>query len=180
MKIGSKGALPSSQDGQGASLDADTSAYVAITRLQSAYADTVTRRAWPELVPLFAPDAAVHVDTVTSPVRSFVGPVAFGEFVAGAIEGFDFFEFVILSSVIHVATPDTARGRLYMVEIRHHRDDPHWSNAFGVYHDLYAHVDDRWQFAERHYRSLARTSPFEQLPFPASFSVPLEDESWKP
>ena len=35
---------------------AETVDYVAIQRLQAAYADVVNRRAWPELADLFRPD----------------------------------------------------------------------------------------------------------------------------
>ena len=59
---------------------------VALWRLQSRYADVVTRRAWPELHELFRPDTTVHIDTVTAPVREVTGPDAFGTFVGAAIE----------------------------------------------------------------------------------------------
>ena len=138
----------------------DALAYLAITRLQAAYADVVTRRAWPELDDLFLPDAPVHVDTVTNPVIELVGPAALGQFIGGAIERFEFFEFVPLNTVVDVQG-DTATARLYMVELRQDRDGGRWSNAFGLYQDRYARSgeDGRWRFAERHYQSLARTSP---------------------
>ncbi len=50
-------------------MTAATDAVVAIHRLQSAYADTINRRDWADLVPLFAPDAVVTIDT-PSPGRS--------------------------------------------------------------------------------------------------------------
>ena len=149
----------------------DALAYLAITRLQAAYADVVTRRAWPELGDLFLPEAPVHVDTVTNPVRELVGPVQLGDFIAGAIEQFEFFEFVILNTVITVHSDDIARGRLYMVELRQAAANGHWSNAFGVYHDDYVRVDGRWRFAERHYQSLARTGRGEVFPFPSRHVV---------
>jgi hypothetical protein len=155
-------------------VDDDALAYLAITRLQAAYADVVTRRAWPELEPLFLPDAPIHVDTVSRPVIELVGATALGEFVGGAIEHFEFFEFVILNTVVHVELDETARGRLYMVELRQERDTGEWSNAFGVYHDDYALVDGQWCFAERHYQSLARkvaSAPAEIFPFPAHHLV---------
>ena len=46
--------------------DQDLLDYVAICRVGAAYADIVTRRAWPELEVLFAPDATITVDTVTN------------------------------------------------------------------------------------------------------------------
>lgn len=131
-------------------------AYLGITRLQATYADVVSRRAWAELEPLFLPDAPIHVDTLSRPVIELTGATALGEFVADAIERFEFFEFVPLNTVVHVELDETARGRLYMVELRQDRDSGEWSNAFGVYHDDYALVDSRWCFAERSYQSLAR------------------------
>jgi hypothetical protein len=138
--------------------DDDALAYLAITRLQAAYADVVTRRAWAELDGLFLADAPVHVDTVTNPVIELVGAQALGRFIDGAIERFEFFEFVPLNTVVDVQG-DTATARLYMVELRQDRDGGRWSNAFGLYQDRYARTPDGWRFAERHYQSLARTSP---------------------
>lgn len=155
-------------------IDSELASYLAITRLQAAYADVVTRRAWPELEPLFLPDAPIHVDTVSRPVIELVGPVALGEFVGDAIERFAFFEFVILNTVVNVIDDTSARGRLYMVELRQDRDSGEWSNAFGVYHDDYTCRDGRWQFAERHYQSLARkigNDPADVFPFPAQHVV---------
>jgi len=151
----------------------ETVDFVAISRLQSAYADIVTRRAWPELVTLFRPDAPVHVDTVTNPVLELVGPQQVGDFIDGAIEKFEFFEFVILNRHVEIGADgdlDRARGRLYMCELRQESSNGHWSNAFGIYHDDYARVDGRWWFAERHYQSLARTGRGEVFPFPHHLS----------
>src|SRR3954452_9294059 len=152
---------------------AEALAYLSITRLQAAYADVVTRRSWPELESLFLPDAPIHVDTVTADVLEFVGPKNFGEFVAGSIDRFEFFEFVILNTVIDVASSTSATGRMYMVELRQDRTSGGWSNAFGVYHDSYVFADGRWQFAERSYQSLARTGRYEIFPFPSTFAGPL-------
>jgi hypothetical protein len=149
----------------------DALAYLAITRLQAAYADVVTRRAWPELDALFLPDAPVHVDTVSRPVIELVGPGALGEFIGGAIEGFEFFEFVILNTVVHVHGPDVAKGRLYMVELRQDASNGLWTNAFGVYHDDYVRVGGGWRFGERHYQSLARTGRGDVFPFPARHTL---------
>lgn len=152
-------------------MDADATAYLGITRLQAAYADVVTRRTWAELEPLFVPDAPIHVDTVSQPVIELVGAAALGTFIADAIERFEFFEFVILNTVIKVETGDagTADGRLYMVELRQDAATGEWSNAFGVYHDTYRLVDGAWRFAERHYQSLARKVGADRalvFPFP--------------
>ena len=137
----------------------ETDDVVALWRLQSRYADVITRRAWPELAELFLPDTSVHVDTVTAPARTFVGPGPFGEFVAEAIARFDHFAFVILNTVVELDGPDRARGRIFMCEVRHDQASDTWQNAHGLYQDGYRREDGRWWFAERRYRSLARTGP---------------------
>lgn len=135
----------------------DTDAYVAITRLQASYADVVTRRAWDELAPLFLPDAPIHIDTVTKPGTDLVGADGLAGFVGPAVDRFEFFEFVILNTVVDVHDDEqTATGRLYMVEVRQERATQEWSNAFGLYQDDYVVYDGRWRFARRRYRSLAR------------------------
>ncbi|MDQ1697751.1 MAG: hypothetical protein QOJ03_3104 [Frankiaceae bacterium] len=146
----------------------DSLAYVGLTRLHAAYADAVTRRAWDELEPLFVPAAPIHVDTVTRPVIELVGATELGRFIDESIARFEFFEFVVLNLVARIAPDRTARGRLYMVELRQTRESAAWSNAYGVYQDDYVLHDDQWRFAERHYQSLARkigTDPAEVFPF---------------
>jgi hypothetical protein len=137
----------------------ETDDVVALWRLQSRYADVITRRAWPELHEVFLPDTAVHVDTVTAPPRTIVGPEAFGAFVAGVIARFDHFAFVILNTVVDVTGPAEGRGRIFMCEVRHDTATDTWSTAHGVYQDRYGRRDDRWWIVERHYRSMARTGP---------------------
>jgi hypothetical protein len=139
----------------------ETDDYIAIRRLQNAYADVVTRRAWPELTELFLPDAPIEIDTRRPDgVYRLAGPVALGEFVAGALEQFDFFEFVILNTRLEMGVggdADAADGRLYMSEIRSDAGSGSWNVSFGVYHDRYRRTDGRWWFAERRYHSLARS-----------------------
>jgi hypothetical protein len=135
--------------------------YVEIQRLQSAYADVVTRRAWSELAELFRPDARVEVDTRRDEVLAFDGPDALGGFISAAIERFGFFEFVILNTRIEIGVgddPNAASGRMYMCELRTEAASGEWNNAFGVYHDRYLRHDDRWWFEHRTYHSLARTA----------------------
>jgi SnoaL-like domain len=145
--------------------------FIAISRVQSAYADTVSRRAWPELHAIFRPDAHVEVDTVTAAPISLTGPDEVGSFIAAAIERFEFFEFVILNSHIVVGVDgdaDAGRARLWMCELRQETAGT-WSNAFGIYHDDYVRRDDRWWFARRRYQSLARITLGERadvFPFP--------------
>ncbi|HVV76354.1 MAG TPA: nuclear transport factor 2 family protein [Mycobacteriales bacterium] len=138
-----------------------------LQRLQSAYADVVSRRSWAELDRLFLPDITVEVDTVSgSPAKTFTGPTEFIAFVSVACERFDHFQFVVLNSVVEVRGED-ATGRIFMCEIRHHADvagqqrptGDGWSTAYGLYSDRYRKVGGTWWFAERHYRSLARTGP---------------------
>jgi hypothetical protein len=150
----------------------ETVDFVAIGRVQAAYADVVTRRAWPELRALFRPDAPVLVDTVTADPIELTGPDEVGTFISGAIERFEFFEFVILNT--HIVTtadgdPDASRARLYMCELRQETATGQWSNAFGIYHDDYSRFEGRWWFARRRYQSLARielAGRAEVFPFP--------------
>jgi hypothetical protein len=130
---------------------------VALGQLQARYADVVTRRAWPELAGLFLADASIHLDTVTNPPRQLVGPDELGVFIGTAIERFDYFAFVILNAVVDVDSDATATGRMFICEIRHEAAAGTWHNAYGVYQDRYRKVDGRWWFAERSYRSMART-----------------------
>ncbi|HVT64589.1 MAG TPA: nuclear transport factor 2 family protein [Mycobacteriales bacterium] len=131
---------------------------IELQRLQSAYADVVSRRAWPELERLFLPDVTVEVDTVSSPAKTFTGTAEFIAFVSAACERFDHFQFVILNSVLEV-TGEAAIGRIFMCEIRHETAIEDWNTAYGLYSDRYRKVDGTWWFAERHYRSIARTGP---------------------
>jgi SnoaL-like domain len=133
--------------------------YVAIRRLQDAYADVVTRRAWDELGRLFLPDVTIEVDTLSAPAVHVTGPAEFAAFVGPATDRFDHFQFVILNAVVEVDGDDAA-GRIFMSEIRHHADDTDaWSTAYGIYQDRYRRLDGQWWFADRRYRSLARTGP---------------------
>jgi hypothetical protein len=134
----------------------ETADVVALWRLQSTYADIVTRRAWSELVTLFLPDITIEVDTVSGDPHRFVGPAAFIDFVGPATDRFDHFEFVILNTVVEV-DGDAARGRIFMCEIRHSDSDGEWSTAYGLYQDRYQRVGSTWWVADRRYRSLART-----------------------
>lgn len=132
--------------------------YLAITRLQNAYADVVTRRAWPELGSLFIADAVVRVDTVTAEPLEMLGPGQLGEFIGGSIEKFEFFQFVILNSHIELDGEAAAKARVFISELRQERESGHWSQVFGLYQDRYRKVDGRWLFARRDYNSLARTA----------------------
>ncbi len=147
----------------------DTIDYIAVSRLQSAYADVVNRRAWSELTELFLPAAHITVDTVTRPAFEFNGPAALGDFISGAIEMFEFFEFVILNAhtVIGIEGDlDRAWARVFMCELRQEVATGADSQAFGLYQDEYMRVDGRWWFARRNYQSLKRTGRNEVFTFP--------------
>jgi len=149
------------------SVDQENLDYLSICRLQAAYADAVSRRAWADLDPLFLADAPITVDTVTSPPFEHVGAAGIGGFIAGAIERFEFFELVILN--VHMlpgTTDEAARSRSFTCELRQERANGHWTNAFGVYHDELSKVDGRWRYARRRYQSIARTGRSEIFPFP--------------
>lgn len=136
--------------------------HLGVDRLVAAYADTVTRRAWGELDELFTPDAVVHIDTVTRPAFEVVGPVELGEFIGGAVERFDFFEFVPLNLVTWSdpdGRADRAGSRLHMCEIRRSASDGEWTTAYGRYDDVVERSGGLWRFAARRYRSLGRTGP---------------------
>lgn len=147
----------------------DTVDYVAITRLQNAYADAVTRREWADFDDMFLPDAPVRVDTVTNAVIELAGPKQTGEFIGAAVERFEFFEFVPLSTRVELRAgddPDRATARLYICELRQDAASGHATQAFGVYQDEYRRVDGRWWFAQRYYQSLARSGRGEVFAFP--------------
>ena len=130
----------------------ETIDYVGVRRLQQAYADIVTRRAWTELHDVFLPDATVAIDRRSGEPLDLAGPQAVGDFISASIAGLEFFEFVILNTRIF---------------LRHERDSGRWAHAYGIYHDRYQRVDGRWWIARRRYHSLARTGrDFEVFAFP--------------
>ncbi len=141
----------------GALADAD---HLGISRLLAAYADAVTRRAWGELTGLFRPSCSVEVDPVTRPASTLTGPEELGRFIAGAVDRFDFFEFVVLNVHCRPAPDgdaDRALARVHMCEVRRLADSGEWSTAYGRYDDELVRIDGRWWFEHRRYRSLGRT-----------------------
>ena len=106
---------------------------------------------------MFLPKVTIELDTVTAAPRRFVGPQEFSDFIGPAIGRFDHFEFVILNTVVNITAVDAARGRIFICEIRREASSQQWSTAYGLYEDSYRRVDGRWWFADRRYRSLART-----------------------
>lgn len=142
----------------------ETIDYIALRRLQSAYADVVTRRAWPELEGLFRPEAEVVIDRMDGEPLVLRGPRAVGDFISKAIERFDLFEFVVLNTVIDIQG-ERASARLYMWEARH---DPIGgrSDAFGLYRDEHRRIDGRWWFSGRRYQTLGRSLGAQLSVFP--------------
>ena len=137
--------------------------FIAIQRLQASYADIVTRREWSELEQVFLPDATVSIDMVQGTPFVLRTPSGIGEFIGTSIERFEFFEFVILNSVIEFgpAGSGEATARMYMAELRQSREGGRRSTAFGLYRDKYVKRGDDWLIGERNYRSAARTSARE-------------------
>jgi hypothetical protein len=142
---------------------------VAVGRLQQAYADVITRRDWPALGDLFTPDATVDLDLVTRPPRQIVGPDELGRFVASAIERFEHFQFVVLTSHVDLwpgGDRQAASARVFMAELRQVTDAAGRDDAHGLYRDLYVKVDGRWRIAARRYRSMARFPSGDVFPLP--------------
>jgi hypothetical protein len=140
-------------------LDADTTDYIAIRRLQDSYADVVSRRAFGELHDLFLPTAPVMIE-LPGGTREVVGPGDFGRYVEKRIAGLEFFQFVILNAVVDLVVdgdPDRARARLHMCELRQDRADGRSTVLYGLYRDDYARLDGRWWFAHRRFSPLAVT-----------------------
>ncbi len=137
--------------------------FLAIQRLQASYADIVTRRAWDELKQIFLADVTLQVDKRDGTPLVLRSPEAIGDFIRTSIEQFDFFEFVILNSVVDLGSPDSRRAtaRMYMAELRHSRDSGRRTNAFGLYRDTFVRQGDEWWFEARSYRSAARTGSRE-------------------
>ncbi len=138
---------------------AEAVAYVELQRLESRYADVVTRRAWGELADIVRDDCPIVVD-VRHTKFEFTGPTEYGEFIDGAIQRFSVFEFVLLNMVFLIdAQRGVAAARVYMQEIRQNVSDGRRTDAYGVYHDRLERSDDvRWRFARRHFRGFARTA----------------------
>src|SRR4051794_11526952 len=113
----------------------DTVDYVAITRLQNAYADAVTRRAWSEFHDMFLAAAPVRVDTVTNAAIELTGPQELGDSIGTAVGRFDFFEFAPLSTRVALRAGGAAArapARLYICELRQDAASGHATQAFGV------------------------------------------------
>ncbi len=150
----------------------ETVAYVALRRLQNRYADIVTRRAWPELAEIMRLDSVITVDLVDREIN-FDGPFEIGDFIAAQIEQFDFFEFVILNTVMEIdAEAGRATARMYIQEARQSVASGRRCDTFGVYHDHFEREEGRWWFARRRYKSYARSNPEGPGPDLTVFELP--------
>lgn len=138
---------------------AETVAYAALRRLQNRYADVVTRRAWGELADFVRAECPIVVDARPQ-CFELTGPVELGQFIGRQLERFEFFQFVVLNTVMRIdLAGGGAAARTYIHEIRQNISDRCRSDAYGVYHDRFERDGaGRWWFAKRHYRSFARTA----------------------
>jgi SnoaL-like domain len=143
----------------------DPLAYVAIMRLQQAYADIATRRAWPEIASLAVPDARFSFDTRSGNVVEVIGAEAFGEFGAKTTGRFSFYQYVPLNTFVAISA-GTAQGRSYSLELCEDRDTKEWINFYGLYHDDYVLFDGTWRFVRRQYQTLARRTGDRLEAFP--------------
>lgn len=156
-------------DGSGPAADAlaEVVDHSAISRLQQAYADAVTRRAWDDVRTLFLPDATIWLDLVTRPAIELAGADALVDFVSGALQQFSFFQFVILNSHVELwpgGDRSAATARVFMCELRQRVGETERTDAFGLYRDTYRKVEGGWRIAARAYRSLARYPSGEVFP----------------
>jgi hypothetical protein len=125
-------------------------------RLQHAYADLATRKAWPELAALTTPEAKFSFDLRSGAPLEMVGPAAVGEFGARAVAPFSHYQYIPLNTVVMPVDEGRARGRAYALELAEIRDSGDWLEVYGLYHDDYALVDDGWRFSQRRFQVLAR------------------------
>ncbi len=146
---------------------------VALRGLVAAYADVVNRRTWNEFTDLFVADASITLDLRSAPMMQFTGPREIGDFIAGALDQYPFFEFVALNVRVALRVggdENRAALRTFMCELRQDHDG-HPSRAFGVYQDDVRRVEDAWRFARRHYQSMGRGEYGLDLMPPPTFGV---------
>ena len=150
---------------------AGTASVVAIQRLQAAYGDAVTRRAWAEVRALFEPDA-VGPHRHPHPRALHARRPRRGRRVHRAQPRVASPSSSSPSSTRPSTSPtaDAATGRVYICELRHDTAGE-WTQAYGLYRDDYVRRDGDWRIAGRRYRSLARTGPRIE-----SFGIPPTDD----
>jgi SnoaL-like domain len=134
----------------------DTCAYLGIMRLQRAYADISTRRAWAEVPSLATPDAQFVFDTRSGQVFEVNGTAAYAEFGAKMTEAFSFYEYIPVNFVVSIDPEGTAQGRTFSLEVAEERETGDWLDFYGLYQDSYMLLEGNWRFTRRHYRTLGR------------------------
>jgi hypothetical protein len=143
----------------------DTDAYLAIERLQRAYADISTRHAWDEMASLTTPDAVFAFHTQRG-VFEVQGGAAFAELGPRMAEQFSFHLLIPINFAMKVHTDGTARGRSYLLEVSEDRQTQEWMEVYGLYHDEYALYQGNWLFSRREYRPLGRRTAGRLEAFP--------------
>lgn len=146
-------------------MDDDAIAYLAIQRLQRAYADIATRQAWSEVPSLATPDARFTFDTHSGTLIEVEGAVEFGAFGAKANARFAFYEYIPLNFVVTIER-DTASGRSYSLEVAEDRETGDWVEFYGTYRDEYSVYEGTWRFASRYYQTYGRRAGGVLTSFP--------------
>jgi hypothetical protein len=149
-----------------AAMNDETVGYIAIQRLQSAYADISTRHAWREIVSIATPDACFSFDTHSGEPFQIRGAAEFGEFGAKMTGGFTFYEYIPLNFVVTFDPDGTARGRTYSLEVTEDAKTGDWVEFYGVYDDEYALFENEWRFSGRQYRTYGRRTAGRLEAFP--------------
>ena len=146
--------------------DDDATAYLAIERLQRAYADIATRGAWDELSAIATPDAHFTFEVRGARAIEIVGPAEFAAFGSRSNERFSFYVYIPLNFVVTIGNDGTATGYSYSREVAEERDSGEWAEFYGTYEDEYAYFEATWRFARRHYRTYGRLTAgrFEHFP----------------
>jgi SnoaL-like domain len=147
-------------------MDDDATTYLAIQRLQRAYADIATRNAWNEAASLATPDARFKFDTRSGQVFEIEGADEFAAFGARMNQRFRFYEYIPLNFVVTIGTDGTAHGRSYSLEVAEDDESGNWHEFFGVYEDEYAVFEGTWRFAGRLYRTYGRRTNGRLEAFP--------------
>jgi hypothetical protein len=149
----------------------DTEAYVAISRLQRAYADVSTRHAWDEMESLATPDARFSYHTKNG-VFEIRGGGGFAELGPQMSQQFGFHLLIPINFVVAIGVDrTTATGRSYLLEYNEERESGTWNEIYGIYYDEYKLHEGSWLFSKREYRPFGRRSagrlewfPLEDLP----------------
>jgi SnoaL-like domain len=131
-------------------------AYLAIQRLQRAYADVATRGAWHHVVSLLAPDCRITFDTRSGQIFEIAGADEFVQFASKMTGAFSFYELIPQNFVVTVGSDGAASGRSYSLEVGEDAKTREWLEFYGVFSDNYVLLDGEWRFSSRHYQTYAR------------------------